>query len=119
MKYDTDTETTTLSGSFLLGCALVNVENVRSWNGALITLPDGFYVSDEDLIEFVKFLVSDTNGVGINSASKSGNDIMASLNYDNNMVVPGFNFGITVSGAYGENYRQYVTSKTTKLIKKV
>lgn len=119
MKYDTDTETTTLSGSFLLGCDLVNVEKVRSWNGALITLPDGFYVSDEDLIEFVKFLVSDTSNVEINSASKSGNDIIASLKYTNSMVTSGFTFGVTVSGAYGSNFRQYVTNKTTKLIKKV
>lgn len=118
MKYDTDTEITTLSGSFLLFFN-GNTRDIRSWEGTLITLPDGFYVSDEDLNEFVKFLVGETRGVVINSASKSGNDIMVSLNYNDNMVPSGYSFGITVSGAYGSDYRQYVTSKTTKLIKKV
>jgi hypothetical protein len=118
MKYDNDTEITTLSGSFLLFYN-GNTVNIKSWEGTLITLPDGFYVSDEDLIEFVKFLVSDTKGVEINSASKSGNDIIVSLNYADYMVPSGYSFGITVSGAYGADHRQYVTSKTTKLIKKV
>lgn len=117
MKYDTDTEITTLSGSFLLFFN-GNTRDIRSWYGTLITLPDGFYVSDEDLTQFVEFLVSDTKGVKINSASKSGNDIIASLNYADYMVPSGYSFGITVSGADGSDHRQYVTSRTTKLIKK-
>ncbi|STX20370.1 hypothetical protein [Levilactobacillus brevis] len=117
MKYDNDTDITTLSGSFLLYYN-GNTVNIKSWEGTLITLPDGFYVPDEDLIKLVEFLVSYTNGVKINSVSKSGNDIIVSLNYADYMVPSGYMFGISVSGSHGIDHSQYITSRTTELIRK-
>lgn len=118
MKFDSATGTTKLSGGLLFS-PIKDLNGHATWTGKLVTLPDGFDVSDDDVKSFITLLLNSnsTASTTLDSVTKSGQVISGTITYTG--TPSGFKEGISLVGSVGANYRQYVTNLTTKLIKKI